>query len=157
MSVSTIKQRFNVFVNDRNVYPFGASEGYEVQELDDYPDRRAWSRQDYDATVVTTICEMELALESATSVDRELSCLALDASAQGLRLATSLEMPVGAVLDFVVHDDAKRKAYTLTGEVRWVSRDNTTDPVAKTGYQAGISLYDWYETDIRQWQKLFVA
>lgn len=153
MSVSNIKQQFKAFSDYRKIRVLD-NMVWHHREPQDYPDRRAWARRMYEATVVTTICEMEL--DSAVSHDRELSCQALDASSQGLRLACSLEMPVGAVLDFVVHDAAKRTAFTLTGEVRWVSREGGPNLVAKAGYQAGISLYDWYETDIRQWQKLFV-
>lgn len=154
MSVSTIKQQFKAFAlpSERKSVDHNA---WKIGLPIDYPDRRAWARHVYDATVVTTICDTSP--DMTLTRDRELSCQAVDASANGLQLASDLEIPVGAVLDFVVHDAHQRTAYTLTGEVRWISDDASRDPLAKTGYLAGVALYDWYETDIRRWQKRFPA
>lgn len=148
LSVDELKHRVDI---GESAQPSGVDSG---QSEIPYSDRRAWMRWHFDGQVVANV--YEIAMDTAVTEDRELSCQAIDASAQGFQFKSDLEIPVGAVLDFVVQDPRKQRAYTLTGEVRWV-RPTTRQANASNQFLIGVSLYDGSETDIRLWQKRFAA
>ncbi len=79
-----------------------------------------------------------------------LLCSAVDASADGLKLySTENAIYPGIRLDLWVNIDGRPGRYFLSGKVRW-------SMPAEDGHCAGVQLLELDNTDIRDWQALFI-
>ena len=80
-------------------------------------------------------------------VGTTLSCLALDASAHGIRFLVESPIPVGSLLDLWVDDKSKPGKFFLTGDVRW------TQTVGGEANTVGVRLQEGLATDMEDWKE----
>ena len=79
-----------------------------------------------------------------------IPCSAVDASASGLKLcSTERAIGPGIELDLWINIDGRSGKYFLSGKVMW-------SLPAKGGHCAGVKLLELDNTDIRDWQALFI-
>jgi len=81
-------------------------------------------------------------------VGTTLSCRAVDASVNGLRIWTESYIPMGSHLDLWVENMSRPGKYFLTSDVRWVRR-------ADDVFEFGVELHEGAATDIDEWRKAF--
>ena len=89
-----------------------------------------------------------IAAQEADIVGMTISCNALDISAGGMKIESSIQIPAGSKLDIWVDMAASPGKFFLTSDMRW-SRTN------EQGYcEIGVQLHDGATTDILQWRQI---
>ncbi len=73
---------------------------------------------------------------------------ALDVSANGLRMQSDVQVPVGSKLDLWVDISSRPGKFFLTSEVRWNSEETLGE------FHLGVQLIEGPATDIEEWRNL---
>jgi hypothetical protein len=87
--------------------------------------------------------------EETQLVGKTISCIAVDASAHGIKLITEEFIPVGCLLDLWVDDLSRPGKYFLSGDIRWTQKVNASNTMI------GVRLQDGVATDIDQWRDTY--
>ena len=117
------------------------------QEIAEPSERRQQLRLESDEKLILEItgCEQNESLQGTTVL-----CSAFDASAYGLKIySPENAIYPGIELDLWVNIDGRPGKYFLSGKVMW-------SMPAEGGQYAGVQLLKLDNTDIRDWQELFV-
>ena len=75
----------------------------------------------------------------------------VDISANGLRVITDREMPIGSILSSCVQLNESGRRFMLSTEVKWSQTHLKTDE-----FLIGLALFESEDTDIQAWKE-FIA
>lgn len=109
-------------------------------------DRRRIPRFGYDTRVEIKIYPSG---ERGKGRGKECTCRTGDLSGHGMRLVTDTEIAVNTPIDMLVFVHDPPSAYTLSGEVRWVSREEPS-----LDYSIGIEFTGGSKTHRESWENL---
>lgn len=85
--------------------------------------------------------------EDQDLVGTTISSNTLDASANGLKVASDQYIPVGCIIDLWVDDRVKPGKFFLSSEVRWISEDQSGS------FALGVELLESAATDVQKWRE----
>jgi PilZ domain len=109
---------------------------------DHHEQRREFRRQSSERLFLQIVQSGEPDLVGTT-----ISSSALDASANGLKVASGQHIPTGSVIDLWVDDSAKPGKFFLSSKVCWVHRQTSGR------FELGVQLLDGAATDIQAWRE----
>ena len=110
---------------------------------DDHDERRRELRRESSDRLFLQIVQSE----EQRLVGTTISSSALDASENGLKIASDQHIPVGCVIDLWVDDSAGPGKFFLSSEVRWVLEDQPGS------FKLGVKLLGSTATDIQEWRE----
>lgn len=112
-------------------------------ENDGARERRRESRYPMEDRVFIQIIESD----EQDLIGITLTCLVVDASAHGLRIASETFVPDGSRLDLWLDDTSRHGKFFLTSEVRWVT-------VASSGEcDLGLEMLESPASDVNEWRQ----
>ncbi len=107
---------------------------------DDHHEQRCELRRESSDRLFLQIVQAE----EQDLVGTTISSSALDASENGLKIASDQHIPAGCIIDLWVDDSAGPGKFFLSSEVRWILEDQSGS------FRFGVKLLDSAATDIQE-------
>jgi len=138
MTSSLLLSKINKFTNARN----RGRKSRGTSHTNNHHEHRRELRRESNDKVFLQIVQCE----EKDLVGTTLSSSALDASANGLKVACNQHIPAGSIIDFWVADSTRPGKFFLSSTVRWVNGDQNGS------FKLGVELLDDAATDIHDWR-----
>lgn len=104
-------------------------------------------RQEYRLDTPLTVYIELIAANTSTPATIVIS-QSLDISANGLRVITDRELPIGSILSSCIQLNNSERRFMLSTEVKWSQAHHNKDE-----YLIGLALFESEDTDIQAWKE----